>query len=241
MSFKCVLIDDEQYAVDAMANYVNDMPNLSLLRTYTDPLVALSEINSADQIDFIFLDIEMPVLSGLELAKILRPKTKFLIFITNNVRHAVEAFDYQPNHFLPKPVSFAKFALTVNEILKNNSQAHSAKSVHKDSMFIKAGQKNSFRHINFNEIIHIEANRNYVLITIKTNENFSANLGLNHIEEILPAVDFIRINRSFIIAKNQIRKIDGNCIKLKNNNTFQVGEAYKSAFFKFVHEHMVAK
>jgi two-component system LytT family response regulator len=237
MAFRCVVIDDEQYAAAALSKYVDNMPNLVLLKAYTDPLVALSEINATDQIDFIFLDIEMPGISGLDLAKDLRSKARFLIFVTSHDEHALIAFDLKANHYLLKPVTFAKFALTVNDILKNEvSMAINTNQLR----LIKAGQKNSYHHLNFNEIISVQAQKNYVIITT-ANENLVTHLGLNHIEELLSPLDFIRISRSYIIAKNEIRKIEGNLVKLKNNEVFQVGETYKPAFLKWIKENTIVE
>jgi two-component system LytT family response regulator len=239
MGFKCIVIDDEQYAATAIAKYVNDMPNLTLANIYTDPLLALSEITAADQIDFIFLDIEMPGISGLDLAKSLRSKSRFLIFITSHDKHAITAFGLKANHYLLKPVTLAQFALVVNELVKDEVPAASASFPNKQLKFIKAGQKNSYYNLNFNDIISIQAQKNYVMITT-VEGNFSTHLGISQIEEVLPPIDFIRLSKSYIIAKKEIRKIEGNLVKLKNNDVFQVGETYKPHFLKWVKENMIS-
>jgi two-component system LytT family response regulator len=240
MALKCVVIDDEQYAADALAKYVEEMPNLMLFKTFTNPLVALAGINETDQIDFIFLDIEMPSLSGLELAKDLRNKCKFLVFTTSHSKYALTAFEVQANQYLLKPITFAKFALTINSLLKNNEVIlPSAHAQNKHLKFIKADQKNAYHYLNANEIISVQAAKNYVIISTAT-EKFMTHLGLNHIEAVLSTNEFIRIGKSYIIAKNEIRKIEGNQIKLKNNEVFQVGDTYKPAFLKFVKENMLS-
>lgn len=235
MDFKCVVIDDEQHAVDAMARYIENMPNLVLASTFTSSLSALQAIHTEDELDFIFLDIEMPEISGLELAESLRSKTRFLIFTTSHSKHALAAFDLQANQYLLKPISFAKFALIVDSLLKGiiPKAAEVSKIPEKRLKFVKADHKNSYHYIDPSEIIFIQAAKNYVHIHTEKG-NIMTHMGLSHIEAALSASDFIRINKSYIIAKNAIRKIEGNLIRLKNGEAFQVGETYKANFVAFI-------
>jgi len=212
MNFKCVVIDDEQYAVDAMAKYIADMPGLTLFKTFTSSLLAES----------------------------LRSKTRFLIFITSHAKHALTAFDLQVNQYLLKPISFAKFALTINFLLEGLEPTRPVlQQVQKKGLqFIKADQKNSFHYIDPEEILFIQAAKNYVHI-YTDKDSFVTHMGLNHIEAALAPNNFIRISKSYIIAKNAIRKIEGNQVRLKNNETFQIGETYKSNFTAFIKENMI--
>jgi two-component system LytT family response regulator len=240
MSFKCVVIDDEQYAVDAMAKYIGHLPNFVVHQTYTNPLLALQSIVTEDAIDFIFLDIEMPELSGLELAESLRSKTRFLIFTTSHPKHALTAFNLQASQYLLKPISFAKFAAAVN-FLVNSTQSISAIPIPQKTIaqFIKADHKNAFHYINPEDILYIQAAKNYIYIYTDA-EHFVTHMGLSHIEAALGMKDFIRISKSYIIAKRAIKKIEGNCVRLKNNESFQIGETYKTDFFNFMKANMVA-
>ncbi len=240
MSLKCIVIDDQQYAIDAMVRYIGDMPNMVVSKTFTKPLVALESITPADEIDFIFLDIEMPGISGLELAKSLRAKTRFLVFTTSHDKHALTAFQLQANQYLLKPISFAKFALTVNAILKTAaiSNTLTLPAQQNKLQFIKAEYKNSFHYIDPSEILYVQAAKNYVIINTD-NEQFVTHVGLNNIENALATKDFIRISKSYIIAKNAIRKIEGNNIKLRNSETLQIGRTYKPTFVNFMKENMI--
>lgn len=236
MGFKCIIIDDQQYSVDAMVRYISDMPNLEVAATFTDPLLALSAVGAGDPVDFIFLDIEMPGLSGLQLAKSLRDKTRFLVFITSHERHALGAFELHANQYLLKPVSFVKFAAVVTELIKSFSDM--IKTTPNRFQFIKAEYKNTYHYINPAEILFVQASGNYVIITIGK-EQFIAYMGLNALETSLPTSDFIRISKSFIIAKSAIRKIEGNSIRLKNDQTVQLGRTYRQSFVNFVKENMI--
>ena len=234
MGLKCIVIDDEQHAVDALVVYIHKMPNLEVFATYTNPLTALTQIRKEDAIDFIFLDIEMPEISGLELAKSLRDKTKFLVFTTGHSSYALSAFDLHANQYLLKPISFAKFAASVEYILKDVSTHQTPNSTVQNTLcFIKADHKNAYHYIDASEIVYIEAAKNYVII-YTTDEQYITHMGLNHVENALKPDDFIRVNKSNIITKSAIKKIEGNTIILKSGKNFQLGEVYKPAFQEFL-------
>ncbi|TCC91686.1 response regulator transcription factor [Pedobacter frigiditerrae] len=234
MSLKCVVIDDEQYAIDAMVGYINKITDLDVFTTYVSALDALTNIKKEDNIDFIFLDIEMPEISGLELAKSLRDKTKFLVFTTGHPSYALNAFDLNASQYLLKPISFAKFATTIDYILKDLTIVNSSVQVTKSRLqFIKADNKSAYHYIDSTEIIYIEAAKNYVLI-YTGKEKFVTHMGLNHIETALDPKYFIRVNKSNIIAKNAIKKVEGHTIILNNTKTLQLGDVYKPAFQDFL-------
>lgn len=236
MPIKCIIIDDEQYAIDQLKAFITQIPNLYLHATYLSSVEALMAVKEEDQIDFIFLDIEMPEINGLDLAKTLRAKTKHLVFTTGHSGHAITAFDLKASHYLLKPISFNKFAITIAELLTKESDT--VKEYVKPKLqFVKADQKNLYHYIDSSSITHIEAAKNYVTIfTENEQENFITHIGLNHVEEALDPEEFIRIHKSYIVSKQAIRKVEGNIIKLKNGRSFQIGEVYKPAFYEFLKE-----
>jgi two-component system LytT family response regulator len=239
MLFKCVIIDDDQYAIDAISRYIDQMPNLSVYKTFTSSLEALNEISYADEIDFVFLDIEMPEISGLELAKKIRTLTRFLLFTTSHTKHALAAFDLNANQYLLKPITFAKFALAIDYLTKSEMPSRSiATAQPRRSQFIKADHKNSFHQIDTYDVHYIKAAKNYVVIYTEK-EYFITHSGLNHIEEALPIDDFIRISKSYIVAKNAIKKVEGNMIRLKCGQDLQIGSTYKAVFLDFLKRNMV--
>jgi two-component system LytT family response regulator len=240
MSLKCIIIDDEQYAVDALVKYIEEIPNLSIYATFTNPIEALSVIKAGDQVDFIFLDIEMPGINGLELAKSLRDKARFLIFTTSHTAHAIAAFDLKASHYLLKPITFSKFALTIADILKDTPTHKLVKPLLKNTpQFIRTDQKNVYHSIDSEKITFIQAAKNYVIIHTNDTEQHIIHLGLNHIETAIGTTDFIRINRSYIIAKKAIKKVEGNVVSLKNGNSIQLGGVYKAAFNAFINDSLL--
>lgn len=240
MKVKCIIIDDEQYAIEGLAGYVEKMPGLMLHATYSSALTALNQIKIEDQVDFIFMDIEMPEISGLELAKRLRDKTRFLIFTTGHPSYALDAFDVHADQYLLKPITFSKFATTVDFILNNVTGKPTPPPTKKSKLkFIKADNKNSFHLIDANEVLYIAAAKNYSII-YTTGEQFVTHTGLNQVEAAMDESDFIRVNKSTVIAKKAIRKVEGHKIILKNDKDFQLGDFYKTKFKVFLNEYMLS-
>ncbi|TDG34867.1 response regulator transcription factor [Pedobacter changchengzhani] len=236
MNLKCVIIDDEQHAIDVVTDHIAEMPGLTLLKTFTSPIQALTEISTSDEIDLLFMDIDMPGINGLELAKSIRDRTKYLIFTTAHPDYALQAFDVQSDQYLLKPISFAKFALGIDRILKKESNLANNKPKEVDqtaALYIKGDHKYAFSNIAIEDILYIKALQNYIQIITKV-ETHTTYLTLKEIEKALESQPFIRVNKSNIVAKTAIKKVDGNIIRLVNNEMIQIGEGYKEAFFQYV-------
>ncbi len=236
MNLKCVVIDDEQHAIEVLTDHIAEMPGLTVFKTFTSPVQALMEITEEDEIDLLFMDIDMPGINGIELARSIREKAKYLIFTTAHPDYALQAFDVQSDQYLLKPISFSKFALGIDRILKK--EANQVKNAQKEAeqsaaIYIKGDHKYAFSNIAIEEILYIKALQNYIQIITKT-ESHTTYLTLKEIEKALQNHPFIRVNKSNIIAKSAIKKVDGNIIRLTNNEMIQIGEGYKEAFFAYV-------
>ncbi|QNN41175.1 MULTISPECIES: LytR/AlgR family response regulator transcription factor [Pedobacter] len=236
MNLKCVVIDDEQHAIEVLTDHIAEMPGLTIFKTFTSPVQALMEISIDDEIDLLFMDIDMPGINGLELAKNIREKAKYLIFTTAHPDYALQAFDVQSDQYLLKPISFAKFALGIDRILKkeaNNAKVTTKETEQAAALYIKGDHKYAFSNIAIDEILYIKALQNYIQIITKS-ETHTTYLTLKEIEKALETHAFIRVNKSNIVAKSAIKKVDGNIIRLVNNEMIQIGEGYKEAFFAYV-------
>jgi len=119
--YKCVIIDDDQLSVDILQNFIDRIPELKVIKTYNNPALALTEIKSTDDIDFLFLDIKMDI-SGLDVAKILRDKVRFLIFVTSYEEFALDAFGVHGDKFLVKPIHFSKLSTAVDDVLRKENR-----------------------------------------------------------------------------------------------------------------------
>ncbi|RZK20960.1 MAG: response regulator [Pedobacter sp.] len=124
--YKCIIIDDDQLSIDILENFINRMPELHIVKTYVDPAQAIIDIIKEDGIDFLFLDIRMDI-SGLDVAKILRDKVRFLFFVTSYEEYALDAFGVNGDKFLVKPIMFPKLITSINEVLEkeNKQKGHS--------------------------------------------------------------------------------------------------------------------
>jgi len=235
MNLKCVVIDDEQHAIEVLTDHISEMPGLTIFKTFTSPVQALTEISIEDEIDILFMDIDMPGINGLELAKNIREKAKYLVFTTAHPDYALQAFDVQSDQYLLKPISFAKFALGIDRILKKEAALSSApkETEQISALYIKGDHKYAFSNIAIDEILYIKALQNYIQIITKS-ETHTTYLTLKEIEKALENHQFIRVNKSNIVAKSAIKKVDGNIIRLNNNEMIQIGEGYKDAFFTYV-------
>ncbi|AKD04304.1 LytTR family DNA-binding domain-containing protein [Pontibacter korlensis] len=233
--YRCVVIDDEDHAIELLTDYIKATPSLHLEKSFQDPIAALMDDAPEIPYDFIFLDIDMPRLTGLELAKSLRSRTRFLVFTTAHQRYALEAFDVRADHFLLKPISMNKFAVTVNLLLKSTKESSSDPvSPIDNSFFIKGDQKNKLIRIQPHEIISIEGLKNYVLIHTLTQKHI-AYLTMKEVEDALgPTKGFVRVHKSFIIANQYIERVEGRIIQLKNNLEVPIGETYKQNFHDYI-------
>jgi two-component SAPR family response regulator len=115
--YRCVIIDDDFSSINILREYISMIPKLELVKSYLNPVSAISEIKNLGQIDFLFLDVNMPI-SGLEVARLLRELVKFIIVITGHPEHALKAFNAHADSFLVKPVALEKFLSAVNQVLK---------------------------------------------------------------------------------------------------------------------------
>jgi two-component system LytT family response regulator len=119
-TYNCVVIDDDQFFIDLISGYVNQITKLKILKSYTNPAVAIKEIDESDQIDFLFLDIRMDKISGIDVAKILRDKVRFIVFTTAYSEFALKAYEVGGDQYIVKPIYFKGFLDKINAVLKRN-------------------------------------------------------------------------------------------------------------------------
>jgi DNA-binding LytR/AlgR family response regulator len=231
----CVIIDDERFSVDAIGKYIELLPKLNIVATYTDSQLALERITADDGVDLLFMDIDMPMLSGIDLAKAVRAKTKKLIFTTAHSKYAFDAFEVEADAFLLKPFTFSKFTTTVNRLFPSDSLS-SVSANDGDYFFVKNKEENlRILKVRFNEIVAFESLQNYVKIYLITNKVIVAYLTLKDVSEILQGIEgFKQFHRAFIVSTEHINFIEGTTIKMTNKIMFTVGDFYKSAFTAYL-------
>lgn len=239
---RCIAVDDEAYASEIIATYINKTPFLTLVGTTTSAFEALNLVQEG-KVDLVFLDIQMPELTGIQFLKITGGKCK-VILTTAYSEYALEGFDLDVVDYLLKPVSYERFykaALKAQQLLMPTTAEPDLKesapiaNASNDFMFIKGDTKNKFIKINYNEILYVEGLKNYVSIYTTTAQRIITYQTLRELEEQLPQPPFYRVHRSYIVSTEHIRVIDGNNITLADQS-IPIGETYREDFFKMIKE-----
>jgi DNA-binding LytR/AlgR family response regulator len=226
---KCLIVDDEPPAIRLLEKYVAKVAFLELVTTTTNSLEALQIIENQN-IDLVFLDIQMPNLTGIQLSKIVKGKVK-IIFTTAYPQFALESYDLDAVDYLLKPFEFERFYQAVLKV-KSDDKIVIEKSKISEFIFIKTGNKNSFEKVYINDICYVESLKNYVAIHLKDKQIITYNT-LKHIEEYLGKNDFVKTHKSFIIAINHIDKTTTDSVFI-GKNELPIGDTYKKSFFELI-------
>lgn len=215
MQIKCIIIDDEPLARKGLKEYIADVDFLQLLGEFENPLKA-TQVLGTGTVQLVFLDIQMPKISGLEFLKSLKHAPP-VIFTTAFPQYALDGFELNALDYLVKPVSFDRFLKAVMrvkeyyEVRQKNAATVDDNSPSSDYFFIKADNK--LVKLNYDEILFVEALQNYV--TIQTiDRKYITYLTFKSVEEYLPSDKFIKIHKSYIVAASKIDTIEGNDIRV---------------------------
>ena len=233
MTIKCIIVDDEPLAVELLASYVQKIPFLQLVGKYNNATDALNGVKDSD-VDLIFLDIQMPEVSGMELSRMLPEGTR-VIFTTAFDQYAVDSYRTGALDYLLKPITYATFLEACNKALQWFQLVHQSENKPEDevkSIFVKSEYK--LLQINLDSIRYVEGLKDYVKIyTDESPHPILSLMNMKAMEQMLPASRFIRVHRSFIVAKDKIREIDRNRIVF-GDVYIPVGDSYKQAFNEFL-------
>src|ERR1700733_812554 len=169
----CYIIDDEEHAIDTLVGYIDRYPGLNLVGSNINPVKAIDAIiNSGNDIDIVFLDVDMPELSGLDVADIISPHS-LIIFTTAFPNYAVQAFEKNGSDFLLKPISFERFTKSVTKV-QNLIRSKKTAEYHPDEhFFINPGIKGRIIQLSYSEIIYIEGLKNYVVLYTTDNKHIT--------------------------------------------------------------------
>lgn len=235
----CVIIDDEQPAIDILKNYVSRMPELNLIATFTNPIIALEHLKTI-AVDLIFLDIQMNQISGIEFMK-KSPKTAQVIFCTAYSEFAVAGFELEATDYLVKPVSFDRFEKAVQRAIRNN-KVNSAIGVDipeaDEYIFIKTEQKGKVEKVFYNDIFFIEAKGNYVSFQVR-DKRILTFITLKDLEEKLPSNIFMRVHKSYIVSLPKVIGLENSNLKLQDGTAIPLSLTYKDSFLDRLKEKLV--
>lgn len=220
---RCLLVDDEHFALALLEKYVGDSPGLELVATCRSPIRAV-EILQSEPVDLLFLDIQMPVLSGTHLLRSVSRKP-VTIFTTAYPQHAVEAFDLNAVDYLLKPFSFERFQQSLEKARALLGLRHDA-AVDKPEGYLTVKADRQWVKIALADIRYIEGWKEYVKIFTETEKIITLE-SLNNLENTLPAAHFLRVHKSFIIAKDRVQRMDADELLLAGNTRVPVARARK--------------
>lgn len=226
-AMNCIIIDDDQLSRKVIEEFVKKSESLDLIASYDNAMDAIQAFNGPDSIDLIFLDIEMPEMSGLDFLNTLDNPPQIII-ISGKEKYAIEAFEYDVTDYLLKPVSLPRFIKSVNKAQKRFNNAAQISGETNDEIFIK--KKNStLVRLNYNDIIYIEALENYVIVATYEHR-YTIHFTMKAIANKLPENKFKRVHRSYIINVNRVDMIEDNTVIMgekTGTKVIPIGKSYR--------------
>lgn len=236
---KCIAIDDEPLALKKIASYIEKIPFLEIVAECRSAFEAMDAMKD-NKVDILFIDINMPELSGLDFIKTLKEKP-YIVFTTAYSEYAVEGFQVDAIDYLLKPISFSDFLKAVNKVkqlieLTANKQNERIEAT-AEHLFVKSEYK--LIRIELDDIKYIESQHEYIKIHSVSGKPVMTQVSLKAIEEQLPPDRFMRVHRSYIVNLKRISIIDRNRIVFDDNVFIPISEQYKENFQKYIDDHFV--
>ncbi len=246
MSLTCIIVDDEPLAVRLLESFVNKTPDLQLAGSFTDSVEAINVIKELKP-DLLFLDIQMPDMSGMELAHVVPAETK-IIFTTAFKEYAYESYEVSALDFLLKPIRYNKFISAVekarqwfghklnNQNNQNNLDIQNTqKEPHgkQETVFLRVDGE--FRQVALSKIIYVCGMKDYVMFYLSDEKRpLITHLTMKSVEDMLPSTLFMRISRSYIVALDKIKSVDRNECVYIGDEIIKVTDAYHEKFISYL-------
>lgn len=234
MKLNCVIIEDEPLARNLMVEYVKKVPTLNLIKAFSNPLEALEALHSL-QVDVLFLDVQMPEITGISLLKVMK-RRPLVVLTTAYSEYALEGYELDVVDYLLKPITFERFLKAVDKITQRletepkvvTSEPQAASSP--PFVFVKDGTK--LVKVKLDEILYVEGLKDYVTIHTPTQKIVTLQR-MKALEEQLPSDKFIRIHNSYIVALHAIDVIHKNEVQV-GAVSLPIGDTYRKAFKDFI-------
>jgi two-component system, LytTR family, response regulator len=236
MKLSCIVLDDEEIAINHLIKYIKKIPYLELVATFTNPTDAINFLQK-NSIDLIFLDIQMPnhELDGIDFLNIIGNKYNY-IFTTAYPEYALKSYEYNTFDYLHKPFSFERFTNAVAKVyerLKNKGnneydlEENDDLIISKPNNYVFIKTDNRIQKVVLSDILFIESLGNYVTVHTAKGK-FITLLNMKEMQEALPSDKFMRVHRSFIISLEKIEFVEGNQIFLDKDTPIPLGETYRN-------------
>ena len=238
---RCLAIDDEPLALQQLAKYIEQVPYLQLVQTCNSALEA-RQVMESDDIDAIFIDINMPDLNGLDFVRSLT-MPPIVVFTTAYSEYAVEGYKVDALDYLLKPFGLDEFTRAAEKVKRQfdlQSQQSALQFSEDDAMFVKTDYK--IVRIAINDIIYIEAMSEYLRIHVVNRDTpYTVLMSMRKMEESLPQQLFMRVHRSYIINLRRIVEVNRNHISLGPGISLPVGDLYKDAFTAYLSQRYISR
>ena len=236
MTLTCAIIDDEPLAAQLLESYTREIPFLKLKGVYNSALTAIAGLR-AMPVDLLFLDIQMPELSGIEFARLIPQQTR-IVFTTAFKQYAIDGYKVSAFDYLLKPISFERFAETANKAqLWFTTQTQQAITQEDRFIFVKSDYR--LVRIMLDDILYIEGLKDYVRICLANGERIMSLINMKRLEELLPRPEFMRTHRSYIAHMTNISTVNRQRIMF-GEEVVPISDNYKDDVSRFLDEHTLA-
>jgi len=233
---KVILVDDEPLATEVLESHISKFPHIEVMGKFRNA-IDLSEFLTHNQPDAIFLDIQMPQITGLDFMKTIEDKGIAVIFVTAYPEYAVDAFDLEALDYVVKPVSLDRFKKSIERLeeflrFRKNNEGDDVK-LEDGHIFVKADSK--FVKLNYDQIQYIEAFADYVKIYISDDKRIITLQTMKNMEATLPSDKFIRVHRSFIVSISKVSALSGTEVTV-GSRQIPIGKNYKESFMSVMNQ-----
>lgn len=230
MKINCIIIEDEPLAREKLADFVDRLPMLDLASSFSNAIEAIGFIND-NEVDLIFLDIQMQKLNGIQFLESLT-KIPNVIIVSAYEQYALKSYEFSVVDYLLKPYSFKRFMQAINKVLEKenekNENSHHHIEADEDVLFVKSGSK--IEKIELNKVLYVEGVKDYQKIVTEDKSILTLQT-FREIVKVLPEPKFVRIHKSYVVAVKKIESIERNRIKIKNQS-LSITDTYKEHFYE---------
>src|SRR5690554_628388 len=228
---RCMAVDDEPLALELLTEYIEETPELELIKTSLDPSSVKHAVEELG-VDLLFLDVQMPGMTGIEVVKQIQDSCD-IILTTAFPQYALDGFELDVTDYLLKPIAFDRFTRAIQKIVERKkletlAEGEAGTDAEPDHFFVKTDHK--MQRIEFSDVLYVEGLKDYVSIYTYSGRVVTLQ-AMKRMEEFLPVKRFMRVHRSYIVAMDKIQQIEKNRIIIEGQE-IPIGETYKEAFQK---------
>jgi DNA-binding LytR/AlgR family response regulator len=222
----CIIIEDDKLSLRIIEEFVNKTADLNLVDTYSNAVDAINLLGKNENIQLIFLDVELPDMSGMEFLDSIKV-TPQVVIISSKDKYAVQAFNYEVTDYLVKPITYARFYKAIERARKRMQMRNGLDKIGKDEIFIK--KNSTLVRLRYDDILWVEALENYVIFNT-FDDKYTIHFTMKAIEQKLPLDKFTRVHRSYIVNTGSIEIIEDNSVLIRTHDgtkTIPIGKSYK--------------